>query len=101
MNDTAKEVILERIYAGLPKIACKGLCTEYCGPVTVARLELKRMERVAGKLKTRKMPVLTESGQKFNGQGRLLETGTCATCVLLDRVGRCSVYGVRPILCRL
>jgi len=71
---------LDRIYRALPRIACKGLCHEACGPIAGADGEIERLERVAGK------PLSVRP----DGQ-----------CSMLTAEGRCSVYAARPLICRL
>lgn len=73
---------LEEIYAKLPKLSCKGLCQESCGPIIVSGLEKRRLEnRVGG------------------------EVGTVCSrnlCPLLSRNSeKCTVYHIRPLICRL
>lgn len=72
MNRTAR---LERLYASLPSIACKGLCSDCCGPIYVNSFEWERMGRPQWNKASLKCPVLVEK--------------------------RCSVYEVRPLICRL
>lgn len=72
-------VALETLYAQIPRIACQGLCQEACGPLGMAYLEWVQIRR--------KSPL------------RLAEAKQVA-CPLLKR-GRCTVYAVRPIICRL
>lgn len=73
---------LDVIYARIPPMRCRGLCTEACGPIAMSRLEWERIEEVRGA----PMP----------GYGPVTNS-----CPLLTRDGRCSVYEVRPLICRL
>ena len=67
------------LYAELPKLACRGLCAESCGPIALTPLEEQRIVEVAGSAPT---------------------FGPDLVCsMLVDE--RCSVYQVRPALCRL
>lgn len=78
MSENRRIAQIERVYAGLPKIQCQKLCAEACGPVFMSRLEWKR--------------VCSAGGDK---QG-----GADLTCpYLID--SQCSVYDVRPGICRL
>lgn len=72
---------LEAIYRRIPDIHCAGLCQESCGPIGISRLEAHRIERRAGNI------------GKVNSNN---------LCPLLNRfTGKCSVYHIRPVLCRL
>ena len=74
-----KLAALEAIYAGLPGLACKGLCQDSCGPIGLTELEAKRIEK-----KFHRLPVLSAD----------------LRCSLLVD-GRCQVYPLRPLICRL
>lgn len=66
------------IWAKVPKIECKGLCSNSCGPIPCSSVERKLVESRAG---------------KKLGTERL-------TCTML-KGGRCTVYSVRPLICRV
>lgn len=68
---------LDALYAELPTIDCQGLCSESCGPIPAGDFEQRRLERESGKA--------------------LSCPDSCS--MLVDR--RCSVYDVRPMICRL
>src|SRR5215471_3974627 len=70
---------LETIYAQVPSIACKGLCQDCCGPLGMSYLEWIRIKRAS--------PL------------RLAEAKH-TTCPLLKH-GKCTVYALRPLICRL
>jgi len=70
---------LEDFYKSLPTINCKGLCQNSCGPIAMTEFEHSRLIEAAGSKLT------------------LTKTGDCS--MLKD--GRCSVYKVRPLICRL
>jgi uncharacterized protein len=77
----ASLLTLESMYASLPTVVCKGLCAESCGPIACSQAEADRMEAAAG---------------------RPLEFTRGMTCGYLDQVHRrCTVYAVRPMICRL
>lgn len=63
---------LHQIYAKVPKIACKGLCVDSCGPIQMYKIEYKRLG----------------------------EPPAAMTCTLL-KDGRCTRYEDRPLICRL
>lgn len=69
---------LDALYATLPKLDCQGRCYDSCGPISTSARERVRMEALAG--------------CKLGVNG--------LTCSLL-KDGRCSVYPVRPMICRL
>lgn len=71
---------LERIYAQLPKINCKKLCTAHCGPILCSELEEDRVEARLCK------PLTFDE--------------TTLSCSAL-KGGLCSAYEVRPLICRL
>lgn len=74
------------IYAAIPRIACKGKCQQYCGPITAYPREAEHFEKMTGK--------------EFPDAFKVITSKT-KTCPLLDPLGRCSVYQNRPIICRL
>ncbi|MGC4886617.1 hypothetical protein [Micromonospora sp. DT227] len=69
---------LEQLYAQLPQIQCKGFCVESCGPIAMSPLERQRIK---------------ERGIEI--------TPLAPTCPALAQIGLCSVYEVRPMICRL
>jgi uncharacterized protein len=71
---------LRAIYAELPAVNCQQKCQDCCGPILASPTEKLRMEVVSGK------PLVCHA-----------ET---ATCEYLED-GACSVYVVRPLICRL
>lgn len=71
---------LEQLYSKLPKLECKKLCADYCGPVPMTDEERAAMVRVFG------------SEPKLDGL-------TCgALCKL---TGTCNAYEARPFVCRM
>jgi hypothetical protein len=77
-GDKKKRLDLEELYAELPALECKGLCAESCGPISMSRVEWQRVCRARGaELKASSL-----------------------MCPLLEHEC-CSVYEVRPMLCRL
>lgn len=79
-GDKTKRAALDALYAELPELKCKGLCAESCGPIGMSRVEWQRTCRARG--------------------AELKATAADLTCPLLEET-RCSVYEVRPMLCRL
>lgn len=77
-GDKKRREQLDELYAELPKIECKGLCAESCGPVPMGRVEWQRVCRAGG-----------ERAAKSD-----------LVCPYLEDE-RCAVYEVRPMMCRL
>lgn len=77
-GDKLRRAELEALYAELPTIACQGKCAESCGPVPMGRIEWQSVCRAGGERKG----------------------GDDLICPYLENE-RCSVYSVRPFLCRL
>ncbi len=70
---------LDAIYSGLPALECKGLCHDVCVAAGMSRAEWGRiLEELWGRV----------------------PKGDGVHCVLLEK-GRCSVYPIRPLVCRL
>jgi Fe-S-cluster containining protein len=90
---------LERLYATLPKINCRRLCQECCGPINMTELELRRLSEQFPALPSfaREMPIALSSGQVVSERGFATD---CHQCPML-KDGACSVYPIRPMICRL
>lgn len=69
---------LRALYARIPAVKCKGLCTEACGPVMMTELEAKLIE------------------WHFKPLGKCGSDLTCPALV----AGQCTVYEQRPFVCR-
>src|ERR1700722_3241516 len=79
---TKNERRLERLYASLPVIRCKGLCGHSCGVILMSPLEWRRMTASLGR-----EPV---------------SDGKSLTCPAFDPGSqRCTAYKSRPLVCRL
>jgi Fe-S-cluster containining protein len=73
---------LRDIWAKVPNMVdCKGVCHDSCGPIPVSTIERKLLEERAGK--------------------KLQPEGAGLTCSLLTPAGTCSVYAIRPLICRI
>ncbi len=70
---------LDALYAEIPRMACRGLCQASCGPIGMALRERQRAEAALGG------PVTVNEHM---------------TCTALKN-GRCSIYDVRPMICRV
>lgn len=71
---------LEEIYSAIPKIECKKLCADYCGPVLMTAGERDAMTKSLGVI-----PPLKEM--------------TCGALCAIS--GTCNAYEARPMICRL
>lgn len=71
-----------RLYRSVPDVSCKGLCQESCGPIAMTRWEADRIEARTGEA----VGVVDPDSLR---------------CPLLTDDGRCSVYDIRPLICRL
>lgn len=79
MSEATKQ--LDALYEALPQMNCKGLCHECCGPIAMSRVEWQRIQ--------------VQLGYTPKGTPDLV-------CPMLDRkTNRCSVYAIRPVICRL
>jgi Fe-S-cluster containining protein len=81
MNDRTRRLL--DIYASLPTIDCQGKCYDSCGPTGMGGIEAARV-------------VAARGGRPI---GHVQPAGVI--CPLLTKDNRCSVYKVRPLLCRL
>lgn len=70
---------LDALFAQVPEVNCKGLCTRACGPLLMSRAEEQRIIAADGSA-----PAALPNNQ----------------CDKL-RNGRCTVYADRPLICRL
>lgn len=79
-NPRRQDERIDAIYAKLPALQCRGLCSDSCGPIEMSVRERQRIEGAAGK------PVTCGPG---------------ASCSMLTEDRRCSVYAIRPGICRV
>ncbi len=72
---------IDAAYASLPALVCKGKCQHSCGPIAMSRLEWERV---------------------CDAVGHVPEGNESLVCPMLDQArGTCTVYPVRPMICRL
>jgi Fe-S-cluster containining protein len=95
MNRSAKLNALDALYATLPKLNCQRKCVACCCDFGMTGLEQWRLEAQVGPLKTVRMRCNTELGASL-GVHNVLQ----GACPLL-KDGACSVYTIRPAICRL
>lgn len=86
----------------IPSANCKGLCQACCGPLLVTGLERELVEEVGGSFPD---PIevfrqMAEANQSML-QGKSLGNDAYSDCPNLTDEGQCSVYEVRPTVCRL
>jgi hypothetical protein len=68
---------LDELYASIPKTHCRRWCAQCCGPVVFSRLEWERVPE------------------------SLRRNATSLTCPYSGEFGKCEIYELRPLLCRL
>lgn len=90
----SREERLQAVYAKVPKIACKRLCHENCGPIALHPLEHRRLEKVTGGI------VPAQDMPNMQGLVVLRPVVDLESCPLL-RFHECSQYDTRPLVCRL
>jgi hypothetical protein len=79
---------LERLYAEVPSVACQRRCGTACGPVILTDLEAQRL-RLATHTKPRTLPMAHGS------------PGAMRCVYLAPDQRRCTVYAIRPLICRV
>lgn len=79
-NPRRQDRELDALYASLPRLDCQGYCHDSCGPIEMSVRERQRIVQRARK------PIECSRG---------------ALCSMLDEQRRCSVYEIRPMICRL
>ena|SRR2546421_5752017 len=77
---TLRRLALEKLYLTLPRLNCQRTCQDACGPILFQGEEGNRIAARVG------------------GRPRAIDA---ARCPLLTRDGRCTVYDIRPMICRL
>jgi uncharacterized protein len=80
---------LERIYRSVPYVACKQLCAHSCGPIEMSDEERRRIAE--------RGVVIPPPAEVLDAVMKGEHNMDCPA--LVD--GRCSVYDVRPLICRL
>lgn len=86
---------LDRIYARLPKIKCKGKCYTSCGIIPMTKIEKDRIIEKVGFTGIDPFPPLSQYIDDFNAHMDV-------TCKMLDPVTKkCTIYAIRPYICRL
>jgi Fe-S-cluster containining protein len=100
-----QESKLEALYATLPKINCKGKCGESCGPLLIPRIEFERIEKKVGFVQIQPEAEWYITPRQWFNANKADLVGLQAfgnlDCRMLSSFGRCQVYAVRPLVCRL
>lgn len=73
------------MYAEIPSIDCQGLCRDTCVNIDMTRVEQQRIE---------------EAGVHIP-RGNVNTDVVVYACPALTIFGQCSVYEVRPLICRI
>lgn len=74
-----KRAAMDALYAELPTMKCRGLCFDHCGPIVLSAEEWQRIKERKGNV----------------------QAGPDHVCPMLNPAGRCTVYEIRPMICRL
>jgi Fe-S-cluster containining protein len=95
MNNTEKLKRIDALLADVPPILCLAGCSDCCGPIAMTRLEKTRIcQRIGQSPKWLRNAML----KTFNDVVAKGDSG--GSCPLL-KDGRCSVYDIRPAICRV
>lgn len=86
---------IEAIYARLPAIECQGLCWNSCGPIDMSPAERERIEAAGVDIPryTSERGAAWAANIVAIGEERF-------DCPALTQMKRCSVYEIRPFICR-
>ena len=80
----------DALYAQLPPLECKGLCHDTCTSVDASELERERMREARPGVE---LPTFEEGREAFR-------RGEIPRCPMLGPLNTCTVYDVRPLICR-
>lgn len=89
MTTRTADELLEQLYGQVPSARCQGKYQDSCGPIAVSRLEHRRMV-AASRGKQHRGIIMNPAGKD-----------STACPFLNGRTGKCEVYAVRPMVCRL
>lgn len=91
MSEATKLSKIDALLSTIPAFQCKEGCYDCCGPIELSRLEYMRCIQASGR---------TAEDVRQQMQNNLKQG--IYTCPLLDPVTKkCSVYEIRPAICRL
>ncbi len=91
MTNAEKLARIDAILSAIPTFKCKEGCADCCGPVQLSRLEYHRCVKASGRTAE---DVRRQMEKNFNQK-----TYQCP--LLSQKTNRCSVYEVRPAICRV
>jgi Fe-S-cluster containining protein len=92
---------IQELYALLPGIKCKGLCSECCGPIGMHAAEWEHMGKPDMPHQVeRNGRIMLPMAFTMDHLHAMMELGTGPDCPLLVN-RRCSVYDRRPLICRI
>ncbi len=80
---------LEELYAQVPEVNCAGLCQAACGPIGMGDAEAARIRQAGG-------PEILRADL-----APLSLRPESVSCPALTMLGRCSIYDLRPMICRI
>ena len=96
---------LEAIYAEVPKLDCRRKCQGSCGPLLVPKIEMNRIHATGAFVPLGSLEQVTlNSMWSWMGKEKLaaMHPDENFTCRLLYPIsGKCRVYEVRPLICRI
>ena len=81
---------LDAIYSRIPRLRCKGLCRESCGPIPISEPEAKAI-----------IPITPKHAMTNDFGFTILFDPKSGNCPHLTAAGRCAIYASRPLICRL
>lgn len=92
MNREEAWAEIHALYEALPEIQCKGLCYDTCTSINPSELE-----REAVRARGVELP----PGIGHQRHLQLIAAGQTPRCPALSALNTCSVYDVRPYICRV
>lgn len=81
---------VEAVYAKVPSAHCKGLCVPCCAPIGPV-VPLFERDRIAARTGKNMNTTASKTGLPLEGE----------RCNMLTAAGTCSVYDIRPMICRI
>lgn len=90
---------LDAVYRLIPEVQCKGLCADSCHNTTATAIEAARIVDAGGPVIGPPVPVpVLQRRAAALGSDQLY--GDHTRCPALSALGTCTVYAVRPLMCR-
>lgn len=83
--------MLEELYASLPALECRGLCHDTCTAIDASELERERLAERG---------VVLPAALAHQQLAELIASGRTPRCPALGPLNTCTVYDVRPFICR-